>query len=217
MNLDAQLDNLDKLLLAGVQTQFPDELPDEEKAMINAYVVLSHAVIEEFIEDLFESHFRRLAGWLVSPMVPAETVGLAYAIAEWLPDDRRSTYKKRSLDATFKAASTALAGQLRQNHGIKVSNITTMASLVGVEWQRMDAALNAQLADLTTLGSKRGEAGHLSPYTDRAQAITRLTQPDEVREWVGNARKACIAMRTYLDRLVLDQQPTSLISDWDGN
>lgn len=185
--------------------------------MINAYVVLCHAVIEEFIEDLFESHFRRLAGWLVSPMVPAETARLAYAIADWLPDDHRSSYKKRSLDATFKAAGPALAAKLRHNNGIKEPNISSMASLVGVDWRQMDAALNAHLVDLTTLGSKRGEAGHLSPYTERAEAITRLTQPDEVREWVRNARKACLAMQTYLDSLVSHQQPMSLIGNWDGN
>ncbi|WP_423462941.1 HEPN domain-containing protein [Promicromonospora sp. MS192] len=217
MNLSAQLDHLDRLLLSGVQVQFPDELPDEEKAMINAYVVLSHAVIEEFIEDLFEGHFRRLSGWLVSPMVPAETVRLALAIADWLPEKQMPTYKKRTLEGMFKAAKSALVIQLRNNHGIKDHNISQMASLVGVDWRSMDAALNAKLADLTTLGSKRGEAGHLSPYTERAKAITRQTYPDDVREWVENARKACVAMEEYLDNLVLGQQPMSIIGDWDGN
>ena len=217
MDLFAQLDHLDRLLLSDVNTVFPAPLTDKEKAATNAYVLLAHAVLEEHLEDAFEMHFTRLAGWLIAPMVPLETARLVFAMAYRIPEKRRVAYKKQSLAGMASAGRESFKLEVRGNHGIKQDNLAKLAGLVGLDWQQFDDALNSQLADLHTLGSMRGEAGHLSPYTEKAVHITRQIYPEDVREWVVAARDASVAVCAYLDELVAAQQPLSLIADWDGN
>lgn len=217
MDLSAQLNHLDRLLLSTVITAFPDPLTDEEKAATNAYVLLAHAVLEEHLEDAFEMHYARLKGWLVSSMVPLETARLVFAMAYRMPKDHRVPYKKQSLAGMATSDRATFRTEVRGNHGIKSDNLAKLAGLVGLDWKEFDDALNSELADLDTLGSKRGEAGHLSPYTEKAVHITRQIYPEEVRDWVAAARDASVAVCAYLDGLVTNQQPLSLIADRDGN
>lgn len=217
MDLVNQLNHLDALLLSTVSTEFPDPLTDEEKAATNAYVVLSHAVLEEYIEDAFERHFARLAAWLDSPTVPLEAAKLALALGDWVKEDKRVAFKKRQISGYVKGLQSSMRSQLGQNHGIKATNIQHMARLVGVDWPALEAELSTALADLSTLGSMRGEAGHLSPFSERAVRITRQAYPDDVRSWVRSARDGAMAISGYLDMTVREQEPPSLVVDWDGN
>lgn len=217
MDLIAQLEHLDELLLSTVTTTFPDPLTDEDKASTHAYVVLCHAVLEEHLEAAFEAHFDRLRGWLVADMVPLEVARLAFAVSEWLPDDLAVTYRKRSLCGLVGAARKPFVRQVGSNHGIKPENVEGLAKLIGMDWKKFEASLNQELEDLRTLGSKRGEAGHLSPYTEKAVNLTRQDYPENVREWVNGGRDAVLAIVRYMDELVRSQQPLSLIGDWDGN
>lgn len=217
MDLGAQLEHLDGLLLSTVRTAFPDLLTDEEKATTHAYLVLSHAVLEEHLEAAFETHYDRLAGWLVADMVPLESARLAYAVREWLPKELEVSYKKRSLRGLVTAARTHFVSKIKDNHGIKPENVEGLARLVGLDWKAFERSLDTQLEDLRTLGKKRGEAGHLSPYTDKAVTLTRQDYPENVREWVHGGRDAVSDIVAYLDALVINIQPISLIADWDGN
>lgn len=217
MNLKEQLDHLDRVLLTTVSTAFPDPLTDEEKAVTNAYLVLAHAVLEETLEAAFERHFRRLVSWCSSEMVPFESARLLFAMREWLPEPYLSAFKKRDLVGIVKAAEKQYLSLIRANHGIKPHNIESLAQLVGLDWVRFEAALNIQMEDLRTLGTKRGDAGHLSPYTERAVTLSRRDYPDNVREWVHAGRDAVIAIVNHLKLIVDEQQPLSLIADWDGN
>ncbi len=65
--------------------------------------------------------------------------------------------------------------------------------------------LGTELADLENPGSMRGEAGHLSPYTESSVVLTRQDYPKNVREWVESGRDTVLAIITYLDRLIADQ------------
>lgn len=217
MELAAQLEHLDRVLLSTVTTAFPDELTDEDKAATHAYLVLAHAVLEEHLEAAFDRHYDRLSGWPVSDLIPLEAARLAFAVRDWLPKELEVSYKKRSLRGLVGAAKACFSGHIRDNHGIKPDNVSSMCRLVGLDWKDFESALNQSLEDLRTLGVKRGEAGHLSPYTDKAVRLTRQDYPDNVREWVAGARDAVDAISNYLDSIVRQQQPLSLISDWDGN
>lgn len=217
MNLKEQLDHLDRVLLTTVSTAFPNPLTDEEKAATNAYLVLAHAVLEETLESAFERHFRRLASWCSSDMIPFETARLLFAMREWLPESHVSTFKRRDLIGTIRAAEKPYLSSVRANNGLKPNNVEHLAQTVGLDWVRFETTLNSQLEDLRTLGTKRGDAGHLSPYTEKAVVLSRQDYPDNVREWVYAGRDAVIAIASYLSLLVDEQQPLSLISDWDGN
>ncbi|MEO5316097.1 hypothetical protein PV772_18615 [Pseudarthrobacter sp. CC12] len=210
--------NLDKALLGSVTTQFPAPLTAAEQALTHGYLVLAHAVLEEHLEKIFEEHFDRLVSWLVSDLVPRETALLAYAVKEWLPASLNIGYKQRDLHQFFaKPARNEFIKLLGKNNGLKLENVAALAKLVGLDWKSFEDALNAELSDLTTLGSKRGAAGHLSPYTSKVTELTENDYPEDVRTWVDAGERAIERIRLYLSEILLKQQPPSLISDWDGN
>ena len=217
VRLAAELDHLDRLLLGTVSTTFPGSLTADEKATTHAYLVLAHAVLEEYLENTFEAHFERLLGWLCADQVPMEVARLAFAMPEWFPQEFTVAYKKRELAKYMPLARKEFAKRVRASHGLKSDNVADLARLIGLDWKRLESELNLQLIALDTLGSRRGEAGHLSPFTDKAVSLSNQDYPDNVREWVHGGRDAVEAIASYLDRLLLDQQPMSLIYDWDGN
>lgn len=217
MDLSTQLAQLDDALLGQVVTQFPEPLSGAERVRVNAYLVLSHAVLEEQLELVFDSHFRRLSGWMLADLVPIECVRLAYAVAQYAMKDEE-TFKKRSTPQWIRGRGLKeFRARVKFNHGLKSENVHNLAKLVGLHWDALDAALGTELADLDTLGSKRGSAGHLSPFTESATNISANDGPDNVREWVKNGREAVEAIDRYLRRVVHMQGPSSLIGDWDGN
>jgi hypothetical protein len=217
MQLSAQLDHLDVTLLGGVVTQFPDPLSDAEKALVHAYLVLCHAVLEEHLEAAFERHFDRLCGWLISDQVPLECVRFAFAVSQYVPKDQVS-YKKRDTVGVIRGLGRKeFSRLLRENHGLKPTNVESLSKLVGVHWTDLEDTLNVELLDLDTLGVKRGSASHLSPYTEKTTALAVTDGPDDVRQWVQNGRLAVEAIVSYLDATIRSQHMKTLIADWDGN
>jgi hypothetical protein len=219
MDLVGQLNHMDDVLLKGIKTEFPDLLSNPEKAALNAYIVMSHAILEEYIEDIFTQHYERVASWVVSPQVPLETARLFFAIAESFSEKEYQSLPFKSRNTT---GITALGRKLfkvvvNNNNGLKVHNIQSLAKGTGLDWQDFEADLNVSLADLNSLGGKRGEAGHLSPFSDKAVQISQNDYPDDARAWVVAGRDAVLSIASYLDSVVDAQQPRSLISDWDGN
>lgn len=219
MDLRSQLNHLDQVLLSSVTTQFPGLLSDAEKTTTHAYLVLSHAVLEEHLEELFDAHFQRLLSWLDADLVPAEVVRLAFGITDWLPKSVDVSYKNRSVPGVIKA--NPIAKEFRrligQNHGLGPSNVNGLAKLVGLDWKAFENFHVQELADLQNLATKRGEAGHLSPFTERSVMLSRQDYPDNVREWVEAGRSAVTKIGVYLKTLIDSQQPQTLIADWDGN
>jgi len=217
MRLKEQLDHLDHTFLKTVVTPFPDPLSAPEKAQVHAYLVLAHAVLEEHLESIFESHFDRLCSWLIADMVPLECVRFTFAVSE-LISKKAGAYATRDIPTMIRnLGKIEFANKLLANNGLKSSNVQKMARLVGLQWQDFENALNVELNDLDTLGAKRGAAGHLSPYTGKATEIANSDGPDDVRMWVSDGYDAVQAISGYLDDLLPVQQPNSLIVDWDGN
>ncbi len=218
MKLGAQLEHLDKALLSNVSTQFPDVFTEAERAQISAYLVLSHAVLEEYLEATFERHFERLSAWLRADMVPLECMRFAYAVSEYVPDGARVPYRSRNTaEVVRNGGRREFLRKVGENHGLKARNVESLARLVGLQWVDLEGALNSELADLDTLGVNRGAASHLSPFTEKVTAISVTDSLDDVRGWVDGGRKAVEALSDYLERLLRGQQPNTLIVDWDGN
>lgn len=212
MDLRNQLDHLDHVLLSSVTTQFPDLLSDAEKTTTHAYLVLCHAVLEEHLEGLFESHFQKLLNCLQSDVVPVEVVRLAFSITEWLPKKIDVTYKKRSVPGIMQAepVSKEFKRLIANNHGLSPENVENLAKMIGLDWKSLENDLDQELADLQSFASKRGEASHLSPFTDRAVKLTRQDYPENVREWVSAGRDAVIKIGRYLESLLEVRCPRSL-------
>lgn len=219
MDLTEQLEHLDTVFLSRVETQFPNTLTEVEKSTTHAYLVLAHAVLEEHLENVFTAHFRRLVSWLKADLVPVEVVRLAFSMREWAPTNVISTYKKLSILNVMAIAPVDLEFKKRvsQSHGLSPDYVEKLAKLVGLEWESFEDHLDTELAALKTLSSKRGEAGHLSPFTSQATKLTWQDYPENVREWVHAGRDAILEIELYLKQLIDGQQPISLVGDWDGN
>jgi hypothetical protein len=105
VDIASQVALLDKMLLSRVQTGFPHPLTDEEKVAVSAYLVLAHACIEEYAEEVFLAHFDRLGELSRSPVTPRAVVQLGFAVAFSLPEAARKTmtYKTRTLEGALNA------------------------------------------------------------------------------------------------------------------
>jgi hypothetical protein len=218
MDLRHQLSHLNETLLGNVKTEFPDELLVEELTFTRSYLVLAHAVLEEHLEDIFRKHCKAVVSSLSFDLVPYEAVLLAFAAGAGIEKKRYLEYKKRgSHDFFIHIFLKDYEATVVNNHGLKSSNVEGLAKPLGINWLRMDGVLNSQLADLNTLGSKRGAAGHLSPFTEKATVLAANNHPDELREWVRAAMDAVDSIEQYLRDLLHRQGPSSLIADWDGN
>ena len=216
MDLEAQLSQMDDFLLRDIMTEFPNELTDEEKARSNAYLVLAHAILEEYIEDAFKRHYDTLCGWLSSvDLVPVELVRLAFAAG--IASKGSVGAKVHTLEENITAFRANIYEEVRKNNGVKSSNLKKLAAIGGLDYAALEAQLATELIDLESLGSKRGDAGHLSPYTEKALYLTRTDYPENVREWVDSARLAAVSIARYLEKLLRQQTPKSILLARDGN
>lgn len=214
MALSVEIQLLDQRLLSPITTVFPAPLTDEEKISVNAFLVLGHACVEEFIEDSFARHARRLCDLALQPLIPVELahLSLAFGISSSERMQNRNPYGRRTLTSFLAAGlqqyeDVAVSG----NHGVKTPNVKKLAKGVGLEWTSFESALAQELADLDNLGSRRGEAGHLAPLTTKATKITNRVDPEDVRRWVTAGLDAALAIRHELDRRT-DSQLTALIA-----
>lgn len=214
MDFTAQIELIDALLLSRVKTEFPDPLTDEEKVAVNAYLVLAHACIEEFLEDTFMAHMRRLIDLMDQPLIPREVAGLFLAFGTIIPEKKRTPYAQRTSAGLANLASGLYkAGTVDMNHGVKTDKVRKLAEGAGVSWPEFESALAGQLGDLDTLGAKRGEAGHLGPLTMKATTLSRQDYPDNVRGWVHHGRDAGLAIRNYLNERIVGQRGSLIAFD----
>jgi hypothetical protein len=199
MDLSMQLSWLESTILSRVTTPFPDPFKPEEKAALAAYLVLTHACIEEALEDAFEAHADAIVALAVQSSVPIAVAAFSLHAGLQQPTNKRTPFKTRRLKGTLIAAvATYKTRVIEQNHGIKRDNILCLAEGVGLEWEDFELTLNAAVSDLNTLGAKRGSVGHLSPFTAKSALLTSRVDLADVRDWVQNAERAVGEVVAYL-------------------
>jgi len=192
-----QIAFLDDLLLTAVTTEFPDPLTDPERASVSAYLVLSHACIEEFLEDVCARHFENLLAFLGSPIVPRAAGAALLSIGLQL-NAQAVPIKSRNLKAAVKLGALSYQALVKANNGVRYDNLKKLVGGLGTDWRLFEQGLSTELADLDALGSKRGEVGHLSPFSNKSVQVTPRVYPDDVRGWVANGRVAALAVEGYL-------------------
>jgi hypothetical protein len=207
LDFAGQIAFLDDLLLTAVATEFPDPLTETERASVSAYLVLTHACIEEFLEDAMGRHFECLTAFLASPIVPRAAGAVLLTIGLEL-DPQKFPVKGRNLKAAVGRGTRWYKGLIRANNGIRYDNLKRLVAGLGTDWSVFEQALAVELADLDALGSKRGEVGHLSPFSAKSVQVTPRIYPEDVRGWVANARVAALAIERYLVEEVQDQMST---------
>lgn len=204
----AELAEIDDTLLATVTTVPPDPLRSDERTLTRAYLLLCHAVLEEHIEKIFIAHFAD-AQTLISAgaSVPVELLPFYAAAHEWT-NVTLPTYSKRKWTGFLASpiATEHVKSIISKNHGLKEDNVKELAKLVGIEWAFIDDAAGVELAALTTLGVKRGAAGHTSPF-NVDHSLSGQEYPANVREWVSQAAKTVIEIESVVGRITKSAMP----------
>lgn len=195
-----QIAKLDGAFLQSVVVE-AGATPDEtSRANIHAYLVLSHAILEEHIESIFDGYFQRALSLLDKDLVPRACLALVYSVADRAARDDKTSYLKRSVrHETERLGRPLLVKAIKSNNGLKPANIENLAQAAGLAWGEFDDALSTHLANLQNLGVKRGDAGHLSPFSAQ---LTEVVHPEQVREWVGNGVSAVAAIEEFLGRVL---------------
>jgi len=197
-----QLDEIDQTLLTQVRTSPPDPLTSKERTLTRSYLLVAHALLEEAIESIFVSHFDN-ARVAVSAgrFAPSTLLPLYAAALEWGIDI--PTYHKRKWNGflSSKLADAHVTDAVRKNHGLKEQNVQDLAKLVGIEWAVIDDAPGVSLAALSTLGAKRGVAGHTSLFSGSNEQLAGEEYPSNVREWVSQAAESVIELEDVVSRL----------------
>ncbi|GEP48673.1 hypothetical protein FVP74_13895 [Microbacterium saccharophilum] len=203
----AEIAEIESTLLSDVSTAPPDPLSTRERTVTRAYLLVAHAILEERIEGIFLEHFNRARRVIAEGVsVPVGLLPFFAAALEWNRDI--PTYNKRQWLGVMSSplAIEYVTSEVRENHGLKADNVRDLAKLVGIEWAVIDDAVDIQLAALTTLGAKRGAAGHTSPFNSPTQAVTEEEYPANVREWVEQAARTVIALESVVDQLSAQSQ-----------
>lgn len=204
MTPEEQIRLLDETLISTIATEFPNPLTDAEKAKVRAFLVLSHAVLEEHVELAFENHFDRLSAGMKSEHVPSECVRFAFAFGHHIPAAEAGYKDRDTISLIDGLGKSKFQKIVSSNHGLKTNNIQGLAKGVGLHWPSLEDSLNLELNDLDTLGTKRGTAGHLSPFTDKVTQISNSDGPDDIRSWVYAGVSAVESLNEYLVGLVPD-------------
>ena len=197
-----EITEIESTLLSEVSTSPPDPLSTRERTLTRAYLLVAHAILEERIEAIFVEHFSRACEVIAAnKFVPVGLLSFYAAALEWRRD--MPSYGKRQWLGYMSSpvAVEYVASEVRENHGLKAANVQDLAKLVGVEWAVIDDAADVRLAALTTLGAKRGAAGHTSPFTSPVQAVSEEEYPANVREWVAEAVQTVIALEAVVKQL----------------
>jgi hypothetical protein len=123
--------------------------------LVRGFLVLSHAEIEHYLEDVaVEAASKSLATWSARGRVNRCLAALM------LGYDKDKTPKPQTMNAHFQVAVKNYISYARKNnHGIKEKNVIDLFSQLGVDRVELDTAL---LAELDSLGSARGQVAHTS-------------------------------------------------------
>jgi hypothetical protein len=176
-----ELNKLRKYLLPRKFDSTEVDYSDRKITQFIAYRVLAHAEIEAYLEDraleaaryaikiwkdtgevhkillsllAFCGHTMELPPTSLSPKKPSKTV----------PEEKLKLGKKLDL------ASNAFDHRIRENHGLKETNLLSLLLPIGIDSDDLDSAW---LSTMNTFGERRGIAAHTSATSYKA------TQPPD--------------------------------------
>jgi hypothetical protein len=139
-----------------------EPLAGRDVFLTQAYLILSCAIIEEFIENCFVAHVERAlaeSGETVAPcFVPLATKFSSEVIAQ-IHAGPAATEACPMLASLYKAKI------VRQNNGVKRDNLVNLAKPLGLT-RRVEEECEALILPADTLGARRGAIAHLGTVTD---------------------------------------------------
>lgn len=155
---------------------YPDG--DLTQAHARAFLVLSHAEVESYLEEWAKDIARAAERvWTGSQRV-APALGFLLAASEERVAAVESLTTKPGQDSHFRMDTAVKAvlqkyyRRIKENNGIKERNVLSLFDPIGVPASAYAPTL---MPNLDALGSKRGEHAH---YSSRAVALTSVLDPE---------------------------------------
>ncbi|UXT89760.1 HEPN domain-containing protein [Agrobacterium pusense] len=192
--LEILKDDLDKLEAKFLSQYFPAHPEDEAKAYnhdVKAYCVLSHAVFEEFIENLSSSMVNKIQNDLLEKKITLSTACfLMYWESKISIDEKSKTdcfSLVRNAISTAKQRHSAL---INDNHGFSKKYMQSLLMSVGLNLPN-ELAMDS----VTKLADARGAFAHKrvdgAEYEMKYQKATRVMSPDDAKTIVFDCYVAC--------------------------
>jgi hypothetical protein len=168
------------------------------QAHTRAFVVLSHAEIESYLEEWAKEIARRaedlwiLKGKLTEPLTflvaaLGKPLGVPTNISDRGVKDIRSRYEEASIKCLGEYYS-----KISENNGIKEHNVSQLFGPLGITAVAFSGDL---LLKLESLGARRGTHAHRSA---RAAAVIHVLDPKTEYDFIGDLLKSLQAFDAWL-------------------
>lgn len=167
--------------------------PRRVEAGVRAFIVLSHAEIESYLEDWAKSIARATErAWKAKRITPP----LVFLTGLRQFESSRSTDDcHKRLESVINRSFAEYYKIIRQNHGIKDSNLLALFDFIGVSTTTLSPTL---IPSLNSFGSDRGQIAHnsrrsvihvLDPETEYSRVQGLLKDLEPVEEWLVKYRR----------------------------
>lgn len=132
----------------------------KESDMIRSYVILTHAEIESYFEDIADSKIRKaLSNWINNRTKSNCLLSVMSFCSEEINWDKEKKSDKEKLEFRIYRVANHYRNKLKNNNGIKSANLFNILLPVGIESQDIDPTW---LSTMDNFGSKRGQFAHTS-------------------------------------------------------
>lgn len=160
----------------------------EEQDNTRAYLLLIHAEIESFLEDIAEDKAKKALNKWVSKRTKSNTL-LSLASFTELNDGKLTD--KYDLEERLKRTVSNFIARLKNNHGIKQDNIRSILLPIGFESSEID---QTWLLSMDSFGDKRGDIAHSSAQVQ--QPLDPATMSSTVNQLLNELRIIDEKLRT---------------------
>ncbi|WP_159400763.1 HEPN domain-containing protein [Streptomyces sp. XY431] len=177
-----------------LRVKAPDDLTRRQELLISSFVILSHAHIEEFVENLFREYVENREKEITDATVPHCFVKLAlHFSSDLIGQGAGNRFPTRQICTTAK--NLYISKVINTNHGLKESNVGALAKPLGVHGERLSNSCEQLFVTLNTLGGKRGRMAHTS---SRNQAASETVYASQAIVWVEDVINLAHQLNNYL-------------------
>ena len=154
----SRIDRLEKNLLPNAKLD--GNYSKKESDLIISYVLLCHAEIECYFEEIAELTVRKaLEQWDCSRKKSHCLLSVMVFCSHEIKWDNHQKDDKEKLESRVKRVSNHFLNKLKSNHGIKSENIKNMLLPIGLESNQLD---QTWLNLMDNFGTMRGKFAHSS-------------------------------------------------------
>jgi len=187
-NLRKYISDLEDKFIKSYIPANPEIGPKEYEHFVKAYCILSHAAIEEYVEEVALKVMKRsIEDWktkkkIVDSLLSIVTYyGLRLKIDEWEEETKVFDYLRKIIDE----AKDKFSKDVDKNHGIRIQDLRNLLIPVGIDIMQ---DLNIKNS-LHRLSSERGVYAHYQNASRKG--ARKVISPEDAKNCVDDCIKLC--------------------------